>query len=195
MTRWIIDQEPPPTFQKVGGFTGNVDRWQIIDFTPPAFLRLDVGATPTGTGAPEGKRRRRHRHAQPQRHHAGNGDHVTLFLGSGARFRRQQSARLTNKIFEQIRTAFLEDVAVFSAQQRNLEYFCRPAPGRHRGRRRNDCGPAYPVAASRRGTGGRAGCCGVMRPGAGLIRRPRLIGGRLASTLPAITFWNHWKSC
>jgi vanillate O-demethylase monooxygenase subunit len=56
VTRWIIDQEAPPTFQKVGGFTGNVDRWQIIDFVPPAFLRLDVGATPTGTGAPEGKR-------------------------------------------------------------------------------------------------------------------------------------------
>ena len=56
VTRWIIDQPAPPTFVKVGNFTGNVDRWQIIDFTPPAFLRLDVGATPTGTGAPEGRR-------------------------------------------------------------------------------------------------------------------------------------------
>ena len=56
MTRWIIDQDPPPTFRKVGGFKGKVDRWQIVDFTPPAFLRLDVGATPTGTGAPEGRR-------------------------------------------------------------------------------------------------------------------------------------------
>src|SRR5262249_2566377 len=56
VTRWIIDQPPPPTFVKVGGFSGNVDRWQIIDFMPPAFLRLDVGATPTGTGAPEGRR-------------------------------------------------------------------------------------------------------------------------------------------
>jgi phenylpropionate dioxygenase-like ring-hydroxylating dioxygenase large terminal subunit len=56
VTRWIIDQDPPPTFQKVGKFAGHVDRWQIIDFVPPAFLRLDVGATPTGTGAPEGKR-------------------------------------------------------------------------------------------------------------------------------------------
>ncbi len=30
------------------------------------------------------------------------------------------------KIFEQIRTAFLEDVAVFSAQQRNLNTFADP---------------------------------------------------------------------
>ena len=56
VTRWIIDAPAPPTFVKAGGFTGNVDRWQIINFTPPAFLRLDVGATPTGTGAPEGRR-------------------------------------------------------------------------------------------------------------------------------------------
>ena len=56
VTRWIIDTPAPPTFVKVGNFTTNVDRWQIIDFTPPAFLRLDVGATPTGTGAPEGRR-------------------------------------------------------------------------------------------------------------------------------------------
>ena len=48
VTRWIIDAPAPPTFVKAGGFTSNVDRWQIINFTPPAFLRLDVGATPVG---------------------------------------------------------------------------------------------------------------------------------------------------
>ena len=60
VTRWIIDQPAPPAFVKIGGFTGNVDRWQIIDYTPPSFIRLDVGATPTGTGAPRGPARRRH---------------------------------------------------------------------------------------------------------------------------------------
>ena len=56
VTRWIIDAPAPPTFVKAGGFTANVDRWQIIDFVPPAFLRLDVGGSPTGTGAPQGRR-------------------------------------------------------------------------------------------------------------------------------------------
>src|SRR5581483_6495246 len=51
VTRWMIDTPPPPTYVKAGGFVGNVDRWQIIDWTPPANVRLDVGATPTGTGA------------------------------------------------------------------------------------------------------------------------------------------------
>jgi phenylpropionate dioxygenase-like ring-hydroxylating dioxygenase large terminal subunit len=41
---------------KAGGFTANVDRWQIINFVPPAFLRLDVGCAPTGTGASHGRR-------------------------------------------------------------------------------------------------------------------------------------------
>jgi Vanillate O-demethylase oxygenase C-terminal domain len=60
VTRWIIDAPPPPTFVKAGGFTSNVDRWQIIDFVPPAFLRLDVGCSPTSTGAPQGRRPPRH---------------------------------------------------------------------------------------------------------------------------------------
>src|SRR5262249_19178426 len=46
VTRWIVDAPPPPTFVKAGGFTANVDRWQIINFTPPAFLRLDVRPWP-----------------------------------------------------------------------------------------------------------------------------------------------------
>ena len=37
-----------------------------------------------------------------------------------------KNAETTNKIFEQIRTAFLEDVAVFSAQQRNLNLIQNP---------------------------------------------------------------------
>lgn len=119
VTRWIVDQEPPPTFKKIGGFTGHVDRWQVIDFTPPAFLRLDVGATPTGTGAPEGKRiggigMRNLNAITPETETTSH-----YFWGQAHDF-DVKNPEMTNKIFEQIRTAFLEDVLVFSAQQRNL---------------------------------------------------------------------------
>ena len=50
---------------------------------------------------------------------------IALFLGPGARFRRRQS-ETTTEIFQQIKTAFLEDVAVFSAQQRNLTIIANP---------------------------------------------------------------------
>ena len=125
VTRWIIDQEPPPTFKKVGGFQGNVDRWQIIDFTPPAFLRLDVGATPTGTGAPEGRRvggitMRNLNAITPETETTSH-----YFWGQAHDF-DVNNPETTNKIFEQIQTAFLEDVAVFSAQQRNLNLIQNP---------------------------------------------------------------------
>jgi phenylpropionate dioxygenase-like ring-hydroxylating dioxygenase large terminal subunit len=125
VTRWIIDQEPPPTFKKVGGFTGHVDRWQIIDFVPPAFLRLDVGATPTGTGAPDGKRvggigMRNLNAITPETETTSH-----YFWGQAHDF-DVKNADTTNRIFEQIKTAFLEDVGVFSAQQRNLTLIANP---------------------------------------------------------------------
>jgi phenylpropionate dioxygenase-like ring-hydroxylating dioxygenase large terminal subunit len=54
--RWMIDFVPPPLFAKAGNFTGNVDRWQFVTWTPPATVYLDVGCAKTGTGAPAGDR-------------------------------------------------------------------------------------------------------------------------------------------
>jgi vanillate O-demethylase monooxygenase subunit len=120
VTRWTIDQPAPPTFVKVGGFTGNVDRWQMIDYAPPAFLRLDVGATPTGTGAPEGRRvggisMRNLNAITPETETTSH-----YFWGQAHDF-EPNNAEMTEKVFQQIRTAFLEDVAVFTAQQRSME--------------------------------------------------------------------------
>jgi phenylpropionate dioxygenase-like ring-hydroxylating dioxygenase large terminal subunit len=36
-TRWIRDRPPPPMYKEAGGFAGNVDRWQIVEHTPPCF--------------------------------------------------------------------------------------------------------------------------------------------------------------
>jgi vanillate O-demethylase monooxygenase subunit len=119
VTRWIIDQPAPPTFVKVGKFTGNVDRWQIIVYVPPAFLRLDVGATPTGTGAPEG---RRVNGIQMRNLNAITPETETTshyFWGQAHDF-DVNNPETTEKVFQQIRTAFLEDVAVFTAQQRSI---------------------------------------------------------------------------
>ena len=58
VTRWVMDSVPPPFFTKAGGFSTDehVDRWQHITWTPPAFVRLDVGAAKAGTGAENGDR-------------------------------------------------------------------------------------------------------------------------------------------
>ena len=119
VTRWIIDAPAPPTFVKAGGFTTPVDRWQIIDFVPPAFLRLDVGCTPTGTGAPQGRRvggigMRNLNAITPET------ETTSHYFWGQAHDWDVGNRALTDMLVEQITTAFLEDVAVFEAQQRNM---------------------------------------------------------------------------
>jgi len=119
VTRWIIDAPAPPTFVRAGGFTTPVDRWQIIDFVPPAFLRLDVGCTPTGTGAPQGRRvgginMRNLNAITPETETTSH-----YFWGQAHDWDIHNRAT-TDMLVEQIATAFLEDVAVLEAQQRNM---------------------------------------------------------------------------
>lgn len=56
--RWMTDIPPPPMFKAAGRFQGNVDRWQLIRWTPPSTVVLDIGCADTGTGAPQGDRSR-----------------------------------------------------------------------------------------------------------------------------------------
>jgi vanillate O-demethylase monooxygenase subunit len=124
VTRWIIDQPAPPAFVKIGGFTGNVDRWQIIDYVPPSFIRLDVGATPTGTGAPDGRRvggiEMRNLNAMTP-----ETETTTHYFWGQAHDFEPHNKDMTERVFAQIKTAFLEDVSVFTAQQENISL----APG------------------------------------------------------------------
>ena len=54
MARWTVGNAPPPTYQKMCGWTDDdiVDRWQIIEFRMPGAVRLFTGAAP---GAAQGK--------------------------------------------------------------------------------------------------------------------------------------------
>jgi vanillate O-demethylase monooxygenase subunit len=117
--RWIINQPAPPTYVKAGGFKANVDRWQFIDFTPPAFLRLHVGATPTGTGAPEG-----HFNGGIQMYNLNaitpESETTTHYFWAQAHDFNVGNQAVTDMVFEQVKTAFLEDVVVFEAQQRSI---------------------------------------------------------------------------
>ncbi len=61
LRRWMIDTDAPPflamQLQRARGLPPeHVDRWQIINFTAPATVVIDVGVAKTGTGAPEGDR-------------------------------------------------------------------------------------------------------------------------------------------
>lgn len=61
VSRWMLNIDPPPFWKKnindkFPGYSGKVDRWQIIRFQAPSTICIDVGVAKAGTGAPEGDR-------------------------------------------------------------------------------------------------------------------------------------------
>jgi vanillate O-demethylase monooxygenase subunit len=55
--RLVCNVPAPPTYVKSGRLPAGklIDRWQIIDFIPPCFVRIHVGGAEAGTGAQEGR--------------------------------------------------------------------------------------------------------------------------------------------
>jgi len=127
VTRWVMDSPPPPFFQRAGGFAADqhVDRWQIIDWSPPAFVRLDVGCALTGTGAREGDRS----HGISMRNLNAitpETERTTHYFWAQAHNFGLDKPWLTDLIFQNVHTAFLEDLAIIGAQQANLELGAAP---------------------------------------------------------------------
>ena len=186
VTRWIIDQPAPPAFVKIGGFTGNVDRWQIIDYPPPSFIRLDVGATPTGTGAPEGRRvggiQMRNLNAMTP-----ETETTTHYFWGQAHDFEPRNAEMTERVFQQIKTAFLEDVAVFTAQQQQHRARSRRADHRHQRRLRRHPGPPHRRPALRTRSRRRRTPQGRRRSRAPVAAQPiqRSAGPRSGTAVPA----------
>jgi vanillate O-demethylase monooxygenase subunit len=55
VTRWLANTEAPPFYKLGYAFSGKIDRWQEIEFTP-GLVRIWTGGTDAGTGAYEGRR-------------------------------------------------------------------------------------------------------------------------------------------
>jgi len=58
LLRKMPNSMPPKTYIAAGGFKGNVDRWQMVEYQPGNgnVLRVNAGACDVGTGAYEGRR-------------------------------------------------------------------------------------------------------------------------------------------
>ncbi len=122
VTRWVMDSVPPPFFQKAGGFAADekVDRWQHITWTPPAFVRLDVGAAKAGTGAIDGDRSQgftmRNLNAiTPET------DKTTHYFWAQAHDFRIDEPWVTDLLVQNVHTAFMEDLWIIKLQQENID--------------------------------------------------------------------------
>jgi len=129
VTRWMPNHPAPPFFQRAGGFHPDepVDRWQIIDYTPPAFVRLDVGCARAGTGAQQGDR--------SQGISMRNLNAITPETATTTHYFWAQAHNfgigdptLTELIFRQVHTAFMEDLAVIEAQQNVMSAYGERLP-------------------------------------------------------------------
>ena len=120
ITRWYLDDEMSPNHKRVAAFSGKVDRWQIYEWHAPAFLRMDAGSAPTGTGAPEGHRvpeAMQFRHTSVQTPETTGTTHY--FFGQAHHF-GLDNPQLTEAIYQDVVTAFGEDRRIIEAQQRIL---------------------------------------------------------------------------
>ncbi|AEY85483.1 vanillate O-demethylase oxygenase subunit A [Streptomyces hygroscopicus subsp. jinggangensis 5008] len=125
LTRWMIDIEPVPFMlaqmrNKFPGFTGNVDRWQIIRYEYPSTICIDVGVAKTGTGAPDGDR------SQGINGYVMNtitpeSDGTCRYHWAWMRNYLLDSQLLTTQIRDGIRNVFTQDTAMLQAQQSAIE--------------------------------------------------------------------------
>jgi len=122
VTRWILDSPAAPIYAKLGEFTQNVDRWQIISSHPPSMVIVDMGSALAGTGAPEGDRSqgielRSFNLLTPET------EGTAFYFYTHVRNFKLNDAAVSKQVKAQFREAFLEDVEVIEAVQRGNDRF------------------------------------------------------------------------
>jgi phenylpropionate dioxygenase-like ring-hydroxylating dioxygenase large terminal subunit len=125
VTRWMLDVPPPPLWlnimrQKFPGYTGNVDRWQIINYQAPSTICLDLGVAKTGTGAPEGDR------SQGVNGYGMNtitpeSDRSCHYFWAFMRNHCLDSQLFTTQLRQAVDGVFAEDEAMLAAQQEAID--------------------------------------------------------------------------
>lgn len=122
VTRLQESVQPPPTYVRARGYKGLIDRWQIINYTFPSTIRLDLGAADEGTHARE--------NGHPSRARFQNINLITPeteksthYFWAHAHDFTPSDAAVTEMIFQEVRRTFLEDVDIFEAQQKVREQF------------------------------------------------------------------------
>lgn len=119
ITRWALDVEPPPIATAVREWAGNVDRWNIYNFTLPSVLIMDSGMAPSGDGAQAGNRANaiEFRGCQAITPETENSTHY--FWAHPHNF-SIDNPEITRKIHQSVAQAFEEDRDIITAQQQSL---------------------------------------------------------------------------
>lgn len=118
LTRRVPDVPPPPYYQKIRRFAGNVDRWFVYDFVFPGTLLMSSGGKPAGQTAPDPANSVLLHSCQT----------LTPETDTSTHYFFQQSHRadagddsVTEGIYESLVRAFNEDRDMITAQHRVLQ--------------------------------------------------------------------------
>jgi len=122
VTRWLMNELPAPFHKKMGEFPDGmkVDRWQIANFAPPCFVKLDVGSSPVGTGARQGDRSHGMNMWNLNAITPETAKTAHYFFAQAYNFKVDQKW-IAEVIRAQVVGAFLEDMGMIKAQQKNMD--------------------------------------------------------------------------
>lgn len=122
VTRWMIDSVPANFWAAQLPGVPRVDRWQIIHFTAPSTIQIDVGVAPTGTGAPEGDRSQG-RNAWVINTITPETDSTCHYFWAFVRNFDTTNQSTTNAHRDGVRHVFRQDEEILAQQQRAMEAY------------------------------------------------------------------------
>ncbi len=120
--RWVLDTPIPPYFRILADLDrdARVDRWMNTTYTPPSFVRIDIGAAEAGSGARDGDRSRAVT--------TWNLNAVTPETATSSHYFWAQAQdfagddpSISELDFSLVHKAFLEDLEVIRGQQENID--------------------------------------------------------------------------
>jgi phenylpropionate dioxygenase-like ring-hydroxylating dioxygenase large terminal subunit len=120
VTKLAPNEVAAPHYKKFGGFSGNVDRWNIYDWHVRGnLLLLEGGADEVGKGGHLGDRRTavEFRHISALSPETETTTHY--FFAQSHNF-AIESSEITRQVHEAVYNAFLEDKDMIAAQQKNI---------------------------------------------------------------------------
>ena len=120
--RWEHDVPAPSYFRAMTGMSreDRVDRWLHLVYTPPAFVRLDIGAAPAGS---RGLADDRSAHPTVRNLNAitPETERSTHYFWANAINYGLEDRSLMEIDYRMVHEAFLEDIEIIEAQQRNMD--------------------------------------------------------------------------
>lgn len=123
VTRWMSDIPPAKAFIDYAGYNGNIDRWQVSEFTPPAYIYVNSGTAPAGSGVSAAERRDSQGLWGFVVYHALTPETArsTHQFWAMAIEERMVAPAMRAEFKRQMLNIPLEDVAIYEAQQRAID--------------------------------------------------------------------------